>query len=196
MDRIKEFFNGLAEKWDDYQEATEERKTELLKKAGVKKGQLAIDIACGTGAITATLHAITGEKVLAVDISDKMIAVAEKKYRELPWATFINEDILSLKTEEKFDIAVIYNAYPHFFEVDKLCKKTAELLKDGGTLAIIHSLSRKELSSHHSAHAANVSHPILSPEEEGKKFTDRFTILTAEESDNHYLLVLKKRDRL
>lgn len=47
-------------------------------------------------------------------------------------------------TRETFDRIVIYNAYPHFIEKEKLVKKVEELLNPGGRFVVAHGACREK----------------------------------------------------
>lgn len=190
---VEKYFDNLAGEWDSYQECPADVKRALLGKIGIERGAHVLDVACGTGAITAQLHDITGEKVRGVDLSGEMIAVARRKFAGCDWAEFERIDFLDMPEDEVFDDIVIYNAYPHFLDPRALAKKAHVLLKDGGRLAIVHSLGRSILNSHHKQHAMHVSRPLGAPTEEAKHFAEWFDVEIAEEDDKHYLLALTKR---
>ena len=162
---VEKYFDHLAGEWDSYQECPADVKRALLGKIGIERGAHVLDVACGTGAITAELHGITGEKVRGVDLSGEMIAVARRKFAGCDWAEFERIDFLDMPEDEVFTDIVIYNAYPHFLDPRALAKKAHALLKDGGKLAIVHSLGRNILNSHHKQHADHVSRPLGSPPE-------------------------------
>ena len=192
MNEIKELFDKLAFSWDEGETCPIEKKRYLLNRLGIKRGDKVIDIACGTGVITGILHETTGTDVLAVDLSDNMIDIARKKYADEKEITFRQCDFLSDPIDDRFDYAIIYNAYPHFLDVEKLKDRLYEILKKDGRFAIVHSLSRKELDSHHAGEASHISRSLLPPEEEAAFFTSLFTPIIAEEDENHYLLVFRK----
>ncbi len=189
---IEKYFDNLAKDWDSYQDCPEDVKRALLERAGISKGDHVLDVACGTGAIAGVLHELTGETVKGVDISGEMISVAKSKYANCSWAQFEHADFLNME-EGFFDDVVIYNAYPHFLDVNFVVEKAARMLKSGGKLVIVHSLSRERINSHHKQHADRVSRPILSPEEEAKHYNHDFETKIAEEDEEHYLLVLEKK---
>ena len=189
---VEKYFDNLAGDWDNFQECPDGVKRALLERSGISRGARVLDVACGTGAITAVLHDLTGEKVKGVDLSGEMIKVASRKFSSCDWAEFEHVDFLDMN-EEAFDFVVIYNAYPHFLDVDALCRKAHAMLKQGGRLIIVHSLSRESLNSHHKQHADHVSRPLGSPEEEAKSFAEFFTAELAEEDEEHYLLVLTRK---
>ena len=203
---IEQFFDRLASRWDEDQDCPSEVKRALLEKVGIGEGAHVLDVACGTGAITEELHALTGERVLGIDLSGEMINVAKSKFAGKDWARFEKADFLKFEPnglalfendgqqkQKGGAFIVIYNAYPHFMDVSALAKKAYELLPSGGKLAIIHSIGRACLNSHHKQHADHVSRMIGSPIEEAKSFAPLFDVQLTEEDDKHYLLVLSKR---
>lgn len=190
---IEKYFDNLASDWDSFQDCPEDVKRALIKSSGIYMGARVLDVACGTGAITAILHDLTGKRIKGVDLSGEMIRVACQKFSSCDWAEFEHIDFLDMGEDKVFDFVVIYNAYPHFMDVDALCRKAHAVLKQGGKLAIIHSIGRGCLNSHHKQHADHVSRMIGSPLEEAKSFADFFAVEIAEEDDEHYLLVLAKR---
>ena len=198
--KIEQYFDNLANDWDSFQDCPEDVKRALLERSGISRGARVLDVACGTGAITSILHDLTGERVKGVDLSGEMIKVAKRKFAGCDWAEFehtdflhMSEDVYQNKQGEAFDMIVIYNAYPHFLDVDALRDKAYAVLKQGGKLVIVHSISREALNSHHKQHADHVSRMIGSPEEEAKRFETLFDVEIAEESDKHYLIVLSKK---
>ena len=190
---VEKYFDNLASDWDSFQDCPEDVKRALLKSSGIFRGARVLDVACGTGAITKILHDLTGEKVKGVDLSGEMIKVAQHKFEGCDWAEFEHVDFLDIDESEKFEDIVIYNAYPHFLDVDALCRKAHAVLREGGKLVIAHSISREMLNSHHKQHADHVSRPLGSPLDEAKHFAKYFDVQIAEESDKHYLLVLTRK---
>lgn len=190
---IARFFDELAEVWDKNETETEQEKHLLLTRAGITDGMRVFDVACGTGAITRVIHEITKSPVVALDLSEKMIGIARRKFSNEPWATFINADFIKFDTDERFDFIVIYNAYPHFSNVEKLSKKAYSLLTDDGLLAIIHSASHEKINRHHGGTPTEVSRNLLTPTEEAEKFKKLFTTTYTEETESSFILTLKKR---
>ena len=190
---IKQFFDNLAPKWDSLEMIKDDHIIELFKKIGIKKNDEILDVGCGTGRVTYILHALSESSVTGVDLSSNMIDIAKDKYKNETYATFLCEDFLEYDLQKKFDIIVIYNAYPHFLDLEKLNNALKRNLKDGGRFAIIHSLGRTKLQDVHSDLNTSVSRYLEDPITEGKHFSKDFEILTAEEDDNSFVLVCKKR---
>ena len=189
---VKEFFNARADHWDDYADDDLAFVHDLLVRAGLRKGQRALDLACGTGVITGLIHDITDENVLGMDISDKMIGRARVKYADADWASFVAEDFLHSDAGQ-FDFVVLYNAYPHFVQPALLAKALSNHLRDEGRFAIVHSIGRKRLQEHHAGINSLISRDIGSPKEEAHSFENCFAIDVAEEGPNFYLLCGRKK---
>ncbi len=191
MNDIENFFDDVASSWDERENCPSETKLSLLNETGIKKGDLVLDVACGTGVVTGLIHSLTDNKVIGIDLSSKMIELAKRKYASSDWAEFMHLDLFDLNEVNKFDAIIIYNAYPHFMDPERLANKCHKLLKEGGTLAILHSLSRKELDSHHSGRAKPISRSLGEPENEAAYFSN-FESVKAKEDDKSFVLVLKK----
>lgn len=190
---IEQFFDNLAPKWDGMEIKKDEDILPLLQEIGIKEGDEILDLGCGTGRITSLLHSLSNGNVLGIDISSNMIDIAKKKYEGKDYASFAVGDFISYKFDKKFDFVVIYNAFPHFLDKEGLKVALANVLKDGGRIAIIHSLSRFQLSKAHSSCNMKTTRNLLSPAEEGQFFADLFDINIAKETDNSYMIVATKR---
>ena len=121
-----------------------------------------------------------------------MVEVAKEKLGSMPWVSFRVGDFLESDFHEEFDVIVLYNAYPHFLEPEKLAKRFYASLKKGGKFAIVHSLGRKELDSHHAAIASKVSRSLDPVEEEAKRFDSFFHIEEAVEGEHFFFLAGSK----
>ena len=103
-------YHNLAASYDrltndvDY-EATVDFYYEILKQEGLKP-RTAVDLACGTGSVTAIL-ARRGLQVIGVDMSEEMLTEASQKAFELdpaPW--FICQSLQELRLPKAVDLAV------------------------------------------------------------------------------------------
>ncbi len=193
MNPARDFFDSLAPTWDEYQTKKEDDIRPLFDEIGLEKGDFVLDLACGTGTVTHLIHSYNEEKVVGMDISPEMIAIAKKKYSSCPWASFECADFLECAEKERYDFIVLYNAFPHFADPCLLSKKFAQVLKKGGRFAILHSLGRKELDTHHGSVPQNLSRHLNPPEEEALAFEKEFFIEKAKEGEHFFLLTGKKR---
>ena len=103
-------YEALAASYDrltndvDY-EATVAFYEEILSREGLKP-RTAVDLACGTGSVTAIL-ARKGLQVIGVDMSEEMLTVASQKAGDThpaPW--FICQSLQELKLPRAVDMAV------------------------------------------------------------------------------------------
>ena len=103
-------YHNLAASYDrltndvDY-EATVDFYYEILKQEGLKP-RTAVDLACGTGSVTAIL-ARRGLQVIGVDMSEEMLTEASQKAFDLdpaPW--FICQSLQELRLPKAVDLAV------------------------------------------------------------------------------------------
>lgn len=82
----------------------------LVDRAGLQPGGSALDVASGTGKVAADLHRRVqpGGRVLGVDLSPGMTAVAQRRYADRPGLRYVEGDALALATDDAtFDAATI-----------------------------------------------------------------------------------------
>ncbi|MCL1901494.1 MAG: methyltransferase domain-containing protein, partial [Firmicutes bacterium] len=78
---IKEYFDNLAEDWDKIC-VHDERKIEyILSLLNIKKHDTVLDCGCGTGILEKFLMNLSSD-ITAVDISTKMLKIAESKFKD------------------------------------------------------------------------------------------------------------------
>ena len=65
---------------------------------------------------------------------------------------------------------MVYNAFPHFPEPERLIERLAGLLKDGGCLTVAHGMSREKIDGHHSGMASKVSRGLMAAEDLAEVF--------------------------
>lgn len=190
---MRSFFDSVAPKWDSNEHSDPERIRNLVSSLGIHKGDRVLDIACGTGVITGILHGLSEKDVLGIDLSDRMIGIAKEKYKGVAGVSFEQGDFLTYPFEEgSYSFAVIYNAYPHFLEPERLEEALARVLKKGGKFAILHSLSRTQLLVCHE-HMGNLSRELKAPSEEAEYFRKDFETVEAEEDSSSYRIVMERK---
>ena len=185
------FFDDHAANWNDHISSRDRKiATEIISSLPLKEGMKVLDLACGTGIISSLLYQKTKTDVFAIDFSSKMIEQAKKEIKN-PKIHFETLDFFDL-TEKNFDCVVLFNAYPHFLDRDKLKRKAVDVLKSKGLFIICHNYSKEDINKmHHSI--ASLSRELLSVEEEAKYFSDCFDVVDALEDESKYILTLKKR---
>ena len=157
--RITQFFDRYAPKWDAHMIRNEEVIKTILDNAGVREGKRVLDVACGTGVLIPD-YLTRKATITAIDLSPKMLSIAKKKFRREN-VQFICDDVEEYDFETKFDCIMVYNSFPHFLNQEKLIEKLVSLLKSGGTLTIAHGMSRAAVNRHHEGAAHDVSVKLM-----------------------------------
>jgi SAM-dependent methyltransferase len=121
----------------------DEFEDEFVNLADLKPGGKVLDVACGTGAALPALSLAVGDdgKILAVDISSKMLDRAEERAQQfdIENASFHEADVekLSLEfDEESFDAVVCCNGVPNFLRPQRAIVEMCHVLREGGRLAL------------------------------------------------------------
>ncbi len=159
--KIADFFDRCASWWDEDMIRNEEVITTILDNAGVKEGVHVLDVACGTGVLFPDYLSRGVASVTGIDISPEMVKIAREKF---PQVEVLCGDVENTDFPQKFDVIMVYNAFPHFPEPQKLIDCLCALLKEGGRLSIAHGMSRAALQEHHKR-ASEVSIELLHEEE-------------------------------
>jgi len=134
----KEYFNHVAEKWDEMRKDffSETLRNTAYKKADIKPEKIAVDLGAGTGFISEGLLK-KGLKVIAVDQSEEMLNIMKNKFSRFSEIQYITSDIEKLPIENDFADYVFANMFLHHVEhPDKAIIEMTRILKKGGKLII------------------------------------------------------------
>lgn len=183
---IISFFDLNAPEWDAHMIRNEEVISTILDNAGVAAGTRVLDVACGTGVLFPDYLARNVREVIGVDISPKMVSIAKSKFKNIPVIKVINADAETVKLKKIFDCVVIYNAFPHFLNADKLIENLSSHLVKGGTLTVAHGMSRAWIDAHHNGRAEHVSSGLMSAEKLAKIFSKHLRVSHVISNDKMY----------
>ncbi len=159
---IIEFFDRLAPCWDADMQRNDRIIASILDRAEVGPGKQVLDVACGTGVLFPDYLGRQVGSLTAIDIAPEMAKIARKKF---PQAQVLCGDVLATPLPGPFDCIMIYNAFPHFPEPEKLIRVLSGYLAPGGSLTVAHGMSRAALDHHHSGAAAKVSMGLMHEDE-------------------------------
>ncbi|MCR5154616.1 MAG: class I SAM-dependent methyltransferase [Lachnospiraceae bacterium] len=188
---VIEFFNEHASGWDADMEISDRKVGIIMDNAGVKKGSKVLDVACGTGVLVPYYLERNAASVLGVDISPKMIEIARTKFKEEN-VSFLVGDVEEADIDKDFDAIVIYNAFPHFSDGERLIKCLSKHLKKGGRLTVAHGSSREEIDAHHFRAAKHVSNGLQKAEDLAEIFSKYLKVTTVLSNDEMYQIVGEK----
>lgn len=146
MTKGKEYFDSMAASWDEKFKPDYAKINYILSFLGDLNGGRVLDVGTGTGALVPLLKP-AGCRIDAIDISEKMIEVARAKYSDV--ADFIVDDIQTAQLQNRYDVIVCHNVYPHFADKEVTLKNIKNHLLDKGKLLIAHSCSREEINRRH-----------------------------------------------
>lgn len=148
------FFDRLAPQWDADMIRSDEIIATILDNAGITAGMSVLDVACGTGVLFPDYFDREITDLTGIDISPEMARLCGEKH---PQAPVICADVEEYDFGRKFDRIMVYNAFPHFPDPEKLICRLAELLNPGGILTVAHGMSRAQIDHHHEGPASRVS---------------------------------------
>lgn len=191
MDREKiiSFFDGCAKNWDAETIRNERVINIILDNAQVKENTRVLDVACGTGVLFPD-YIKRGAVVTGVDISPEMVKIAKKNFPEIE---VLCEDAENLDFTEKFDVVMVYNAFPHFPYPKRLIEKLSTFLRDGGILSVAHGMSREDLLKLHNERASEVSLELPEANDLSKIFEPFFNIdIIISDSEMYQVSGIKK----
>lgn len=175
---IIEFFDKHASVWDEINEHNPLVIEKILDNARLSEGSDLLDVACGTGVMFDYYISRNVASVTGIDISPEMVKIATEKYKDEPKIKVVCGDILTAEFNKKFDLIVVYNAFPHFPDPEALIKKLASLLKPGGRLTVAHGASREEINACHEGAASKVSLGLMSETDLAALFEPYFSVET------------------
>ena len=182
------FFDRLAPGWDAELIRSDEIIRAILDNAGVSEGKDVLDVATGTGVLIPDYLARGVASVTAIDISREMVRLAKEKFPQ-EQVTILCGDAEETDFGRLFDCIVVYNAFPHFPDPERLIARLASLLKPGGTLTVAHGMSREKIDAHHHGAASRVSNGLMSAEALSAIFAGYLEVTAAVSDERMYQVV-------
>ena len=182
------FFDRLAPGWDAEMVRNDEIISTILYNATVIEGKDVLDVACGTGVLIPDYLKRDVASVTGIDISPKMAEIARAKFSQ-PEVTILCGDVEAAEFEKPFDCIVVYNAFPHFPDPERLITRLSELLKPDGTLTVAHGMSREKIDAHHHGVASHVSNGLMPAESLAAIFEMYLNVTTTISNDQMYQVV-------
>ena len=167
-----------------------------LTELGVGAGETVLDVGCGTGNLTrALLGRLSPDgRVVAVDISARMVAIARAKVPD-PRVTWHVADARCLPLAgESCDRIVCCAVWPHFDDRKAVALELARVVRSGGFLHVWHLIPRERVNEIHAAAGEAVRRDVLPPARETSRLlaTAGFEILSAVDAADRYLVTATK----
>ena len=192
MDQIAviDFFNRCAPMWDAEMIRNEDAIRTILDNGGIRDGIDVLDVACGTGVLFPDYASRGVASVTGIDIAPEMARRAQEKF---PDAEVICGDVEAYPFDRQFDAVMVYNAFPHFPEPERLIGRLAALTKPGGRLSVAHGMSRAMLAHHHSGAASKVSIDLMDEHDLAALFASWFDVDVMISDDRMYQVAGTRR---
>lgn len=190
MNKIRAYFDALAPQWDEVSVHDPRKIRKILHSCHLSKKSRVLDIACGTGVLAPFLLEWEPASVTGIDLSPKMIDIAQKKYGDR--VTYICQDVLEY-TGGPFDVCIVYSAFPHFLEPEQLLEKANSLLSSSGRLVIAHSQSREQINSIHGGSASQVSRGLMEASQLAELMEPWFDMEEIVDDEQMYLVCGRKK---
>lgn len=187
---IAAYFDSLAPGWDAGLVRKEDVINSILTGAEIREGADILDVACGTGVLIKDYLARGVHSVTAIDISPEMAKIAREKFPQKA-VTVLCGDVETEVFDRKFDCVMVYNAFPHFHDPERLIKTLAGLLKPSGTLTVAHGMSRAAIDAHHSGPASPYSRGLMEADALAALFA-QYLDVTVKISDEHMYQITGK----
>jgi demethylmenaquinone methyltransferase / 2-methoxy-6-polyprenyl-1,4-benzoquinol methylase len=137
---VRVMFDRIASRYDvmnllisAFQEPRWRRR--LVQRAALRPGDAALDVASGTGKVAADLHTRVAPfgRVLGVDLSPGMTAVAQDRYRGRRGLSYVVGDALNLPTEDaSYDAATIAFGMRNLPDYRRGFEEMARSVRPGG----------------------------------------------------------------
>lgn len=182
---VIEFFDRLAPSWDADMIRHDDVIDLILDNAGVKSDIRVLDVACGTGVLFPDYLKRGVVSITGSDISPEMVKIAAEKYPNQQVKVLCG-DVEEVAFENQFDVVMVYNAFPHFPDPERLLKALASLVKVGGRVSVAHGMSRCEIDGHHKGAASKVSNGLMHEEDLKKLFEPYFDVDIVISNDRMY----------
>lgn len=190
---IIDFFDRLAPNWDAQQVQKDRIISRILDYCGSVENKDVLDVACGTGILFPFYLERNAASVTGVDISGEMCRIAEKKFSCEDKIKIICADINDTEFSGAFDLAMVYNAFPHFVDPEQLMSTVHRSLKEGGRISVAHGLSREAVDKHHNGAACKVSNGLMSADELAELMKPWFDVyLTVSNEEMYQVCGIKK----
>lgn len=193
-----DYFNRMAEKWDDMFRVDPGVINHILDKAEIKPDNIILDCGTGTGILLPYYaERLTGNGwVDAYDISTGMLNKAHEKYASTGKARFILGDIERDTLFGAYDRIVMFCMLPHLNDpVATVAKLVGNNLMPDGKLLIAFSCSKEKINSCHRDITGMLrSHFLDSAEELATRLRESgLTTDYTEDNDSCYIIRITNR---
>jgi SAM-dependent methyltransferase len=140
-DHQRRRFNDLVDVFDRPQPPeVMERLQEIVSSAGLRPGEVVLDVGTGVGVLIPLIQSYQPAAVLACDVAEKMLRRVQDKY---PAVRTYHADIASLDLASTSLDAIFMNGmYGNIADKPAACRNAARMLRSRGRLVVSHPEGR------------------------------------------------------
>ncbi len=164
------FFDGIAELWDGWEDlpSLSGRLAAAFLDLGLGPDERVADVGCGTGNLTSALlaHLSPRGRVLAVDISPRMVEVARGKIEDERVTWLVGDVTDCERLPAGLDRVLCFSVWPHLDDPVAAARRLFVALRPGGALHVWHLASRDKINEIHRGAGAAVRDDVLAPGEQ------------------------------
>jgi len=190
-DHQRRRFNELVDVFDQPQPLeVMERLQEIVSSAGLRSGEVVLDVGTGVGVLIPLIQSYQPAAVLACDVAEKMLQRVQNKY---PAVRTFHADIASLDLASTSLDAIFMNGmYGNIADKPAACRNAARMLRSGGRLLVSHPEGRAFIDQLRAASDLFIE-PFPSREEfEALLEPLGFEVITYRDESKLYLMVARK----
>jgi len=192
-----EFFDAQVESFwaaPDYSPQELDKIHQALSHLPSLQGRRVIEPGCGTGRLTRILaeRVGAGGKVLAMDISPKMIEAAKHRNQGMNNVELLCASLeLAPLPRAGADLVFCHQVFPHFDDQTAALDIMASCLRPGGVLVIFHLISIQEINDLHRKAGTAVEQDLMPSTREMKQGIRQagFRLERIEDASDRYFLV-------
>ncbi|MFP4034549.1 MAG: class I SAM-dependent methyltransferase [Desulfovermiculus sp.] len=194
------FFDAQAQaKWaaPDYTPQERAKIAEVFHSLPSFVGQTVLEPGCGTGRLTKILAERVGSngRVLAMDISPKMVQAARDKVGHMPQVHLQCSALESCALPWKaVDLVFCHQVFPHFDNQERAAEIIARCLRPGGKLVILHLISSREINDLHRKAGTAVAQDMMPEPEQMRRIMGQagLTVEQINDADDRYVLTARR----
>jgi len=190
-DHQRRRFNELVDVFDQPQPLeVMERLQEIVSSAGLRSGEVVLDVGTGVGVLIPLIQSYQPAAVLACDIAEKMLQRVQNKY---PAVRTFHADIASLDlASTSLDTIFMNGMYGNIADKPAACRNAARMLRSGGRLVVSHPEGRAFIDQLRAASDLFIE-PFPTREEfEALLEPLGFEVITYRDESKLYLMVARK----
>jgi demethylmenaquinone methyltransferase/2-methoxy-6-polyprenyl-1,4-benzoquinol methylase len=164
--QLRAFFERLALEWDAQQPL--ERDTILNRlltsfDSRFPEAGMVLDVGTGTGALIPIMQKRYPDcRIVSIDLATAMLQRARQRS---PLSNLVQADVHILPFDISiFSTVICHNSFPHFWRKQAALQELRRVIRTGGSLLILHDLSREEVNAIHQGAQAEIIHQDVLPE--------------------------------